>query len=665
MKYAHVAIIKKPGAFDSPLTYKVPQKMDVELKVGQGVVVPLKESSYRGIVVSLLNENKSDAELKSIQSIIEALSVDPIHIELAKKMARYYHCSLLRCLKLMLPKHLWKGTGKRIMKAHEAEKIDMPDTSTFPLKPLEHSLTSKQKEVFEQMNASQKPILLHGVTGSGKTEIYLRLILEQIKQGKQAILLLPEIGLTPQMRDYFSVYFGDHLSIFHSKLSDGERLKNWIRVRSGHSKLILGSRSAIFAPTQNLGLIILDEEHEWTYKQESSPYYQTHQVAHMLRKLTKCQLVFGTATPRLETFHRAQKGDYTYSQLPERINQKALPTIEVVDLRDEFKKKNYSIFSSSLFQKIKARLEKKEQVILFVNQRGMARAVACRDCGHTLQCPHCEVSLKLHHLGQGRDRLICHYCNHQSDPVLRCPECQSVHIRHVGVGTQRVEQEVMRAFPGARVLRADKDSTSDKQGFEPIYQAFKSGEYDVLVGTQMVAKGHDFSNVTLIGIILADVGLHVPDFRSHERLFHLLTQVSGRAGRAEVTGEVVLQTYQPNHHAIRLASSYSYNEFATQELGFRQKLGYPPFGQMIKFTVLGKDLKKLKAHLQIEKETLQDIFKSKASNATVLYAPALIPKMGPLFYYHVLVRGGDLSELFDQWKVPKNWRIDVDPVHTT
>jgi len=662
MKYAHVAILKKPGAFDAPLTYSIPESLSEALKVGTGVEVLLKDSKCRGIVVKCVDESGLEAEVKPIESILEELTIDPLHVELAKKMAIYYQCSLLRALKLMLPNHLWKGTGKRILKKFKEEKEAVPSSDSFPRQPLDHQLTSQQQEALKKMQQAKKPILLHGVTGSGKTELYLRLILETVQSGRQAILLLPEIGLTSQMEAYFSRYFGESLAIFHSKLSNGERLKNWLKVKTGQARFMLGSRSAIFAPAAEVGLIILDEEHEWTYKQESSPYYQTHHVAHMLRDLTNCKVLFGTATPRLETYHKAKQGIYEYVQLPERINQKAMPTIQVVDLRDEFKKKNYSIFSTALYQKIKDRLEKKEQMILFVNQRGMARAVVCRDCGHTLQCPDCEVSLKLHDLGQAT--LICHYCGFQCAPSLSCPTCQSVNIRHVGVGTQRVEKELHKAFPGIRVIRADKDSTSDKQGFSPIYHAFKNGEYDVMVGTQMVAKGHDFANVTLIGIILADIGLHIPDFRSHERLFHLLTQVSGRAGRAEVTGEVVLQTYQPDHHAIQLASEYNYEQFAGQELKFREKLGYPPFGQMVKFTVLGQDLEKLKIHLQVEKEVMEDISKSQKIPLKILYAPAMIPRMGLYFYYHVLVRSDDLSELFEHWKVPKKWRVDIDPVHT-
>ena len=351
---------------------------------------------------------------------------------------------------------------------------------------------------------SKKPVLLHGVTGSGKTEIYLRVILDVIQKGKQAILLVPEIALTPQMIDYFQEYFGRHLALFHSKLSDGQRTKEWWKVRKGEARLIIGSRSAVFAPVKNLGIVILDEEHEWTYKQESSPYYQTHHIAEILHELWGCKVVMGTATPRIETLYKAKekakaRDGYDYFHLSERINQKELPKIRIVDLRDEFQAKNFSIFSNALQQKIKDRLSKKEQVILFVNQRGAARAVVCRDCGYTEECPHCEVSLKYHQYHQsGNERLVCHYCGFTKEKSLTCPACQSPYIKHVGVGTQRVEEEIRKMFPEARVIRADQDTTGSKEGFAPIYKDFKNGEYDILVGTQMVAKGLDFDNVTLI-----------------------------------------------------------------------------------------------------------------------------------------------------------------------
>lgn len=666
MSYAKVSILKRPGEFDQPLTYKIPASLSAKCAIGSGVSVELRDKKTRGIVISLESKPSEDIEnIKEMQDFLPDLWLEPEMVELAKKISDYYQCSLLRALKLFVPKTLWQGKGKRILTQIEKADYKKADPKKFPLAPFEYELTAEQKQALKIIKSEKKPTLLHGVTGSGKTEIYLRVILEAVKKGQQAILLVPEIALTPQMIGYFERYFGSHLALFHSKLSDGQRLHEWFKVKTGFAPLVIGSRSAIFAPVKNLGVLILDEEHEWTYKQESSPYYETHRVAEMMKGMTDCRLIFGTATPRLETFHKAERGDYVHVKLPYRINSHALPKVKVVDLREEFKRKNYSIFSQALFSKIQDRLKKKEQIILFVNQRGMARAVVCRDCGEALRCPDCEVTLKLHGGSYGTIQyLLCHYCSYRSEPKLTCPHCSSTNIRHAGLGTERVEEELFKAFPESRVVRADKDTTSDKLGFKPIYEAFKKGQYDVLVGTQMVAKGLDFPNVTLIGIMLADIGLHVPDFRSHERLFQLITQVSGRAGRGKSEGEVVLQTYQPEHHAIRMAASYAYDDFAEQELRFRERLKYPPFSHLIKFIVTGADQEKLMKHVKEEEEILEDIFKVNKLPVTIVAAPAMIPKIGKNYYYHVLLRSADPHLIFKHWKPPRGWRIDIDPVHT-
>lgn len=667
MKYAKVSVLKRPGEFDQLLTYKIPANLSPKLTVGQGVSVELRDKITRGIVISLESEISVDIKnVREVQDFLPDLSLDSLTIEMVKKIADYYQCSLLRALKLFVPKTLWQGKGKRTLLQVQKQAYAEADHKKFPLVPFEFSLTAEQELALKAIKKEKRPVLLHGVTGSGKTEVYLRIILETIKKGKQAILLVPEIALTPQMIDYFQRYFGSQVALFHSKLSDGQRLHEWYKVQSGYAPLVIGSRSAIFAPVRNLGVIIMDEEHEWTYKQESSPYYETHRIAEMMKEMTSCHLILGTATPRLETYYKAEAGEYAHIKLSTRINSFSLPKVEVVDLREEFKRKNFSIFSQSLFSKIQDRLKKKEQIILFVNQRGMARAVVCRDCGLALTCPECEVSLKLHGGSYGTTQfLLCHYCSYRAEPQLACPYCNSLNIRHAGLGTERVEEELSKIFPGARVVRADKDTTSDKRGFEPIYEAFKKKEYDILVGTQMVAKGLDFPHVTLIGIMLADIGLHVPDFRSHERLFHIITQVSGRAGRGKTEGEVVLQTYQPKHHAIRMAADYAYDDFVAQELTFRKRLKYPPFSHLIKFVVTGLNQEKLKKHVKEESEVLEDIFKVNNLPVMITVAPAMIPKIGPNYYYHVLLRSENPHLIFKHWKVPKTWRIDIDPVHTT
>ena len=711
--------MKRAGEFDDPLTYSVPKELELNCKIGMGVYVPLRGKLVQGIIVDIklhAPDGMDDGKIKPVEKL-SGLDLGARQTGLAKQIADYYRTSLTRSLRLMIPEAVWKGkvsepkevyyslsgleakvrgtkqkavtgalSGSKTMsqselgvssatirsllesgviKKEERAIYGSFDADIFPLKPLKFTLTDKQSEALTEIESAEKPVLIHGITGSGKTELYLRVILDAVKKGKQAILLVPEIALTPQMIDYFKDYFGEHIALFHSKLSEGEKAVEWYKVKVGHACLVIGSRSAIFAPAKDLGVVILDEEHEWTYKQESSPYYQAHHVGEMLADIWGCELIMGSATPRLESFYKAKNGDYKYLRMAERVNKKELPEISIVDLRDEFKQKNYSILSRRLHRKIQEKLLAKEQIILFVNQRGMASSVVCRDCGHTEECPHCEVSLKYHRQsGRAKEALLCHYCGLIKPMPLTCPDCASSHIRYIGVGTERVEDEVKKLFPEARVIRADKDTTGGKEGFSPIYRSFKNGDYDILIGTQMVAKGLDFERVTLIGIILADIGLHIPDFRSHERLFQLITQVSGRCGRGSERGEVVLQTYQPEHFAIQKAAGYDYDDFIETELGYRKKLGYPPFGRIIKFTVVGLDQEKLRKHIEVEQQALEDIFKICNLKFKIVSAPAMVPKIADRYYYHVLIRADDPHVIFDHWKPPKHWRVDVDPIHT-
>lgn len=736
MSFAQVIVFKKFGEFDDSLTYRIPASLESTTKEGSFVEFPFRERKGQGIVASVQKAIPADVpeeKIREISAVLRSDGIHPNHLRLARFIASYYRTSMARGLRLMVPKALWEGAfeepktvlvnlvgvvatpprGKkaqmiiellqkaggplpleglkeqsggfttdtlaRLIELGMVQKTETPlfapfDPKLAVLKESDKQLTPEQETALAQIRASDKPMLMLGVTGSGKTELYLRLIHETVRQGKQAILLVPEIALTPQTVGYFRQSFGDAIAVFHSKLSDGERLKMWWKVRTGSAALIIGSRSAVFAPVSNLGLIILDEEHEWTYKQESAPYYRTHRIAEEMAKLWGSKLVFGSATPSAESFQKTSSGDYGIVRLLDRIQKTEMPLIHLVDLREEFKKRNFSVFSLILQNKIRERLAKKEQVILFVNQRGLASAVVCRDCGYTEKCPRCDIALKYHRSWQNSgnrtqesaaDRLICHYCQFTKSPALLCPECKSPHIRHVGVGTQRVEEEIKRMFPQARVVRADKDTTDGKEGFSPIYHDFLEGKFDILVGTQMVAKGLDFGNVSLIGIILADIGLHQPDFRSSERLYQILTQVSGRCGRRGERGEVVLQTYNPNHPTIRMAAEQRYPDFIESELKNRQSFGYPPFSRMIKFTVVGTDVGKLSKHIEAERETIEDVAKMNSLPVTVASAPASIPKMADRYYYHVLIRSEKPEILLDHWKIPKGWRIDVDPVHTT
>ncbi len=719
MKYAEIILFKKPGAFDDPLTYKVDSNTPVQ--VGDAVTVPFRNRTASGMVINLTDtapEGLSEDKIRAI-SKKEAVSLELPSIELCKYIAATYKTSIARALRLMVPKKIWEGNFKApaiteysLLEQDPALRGDkqkllvdfmrtnngvsretlqrhVPEVSlstiqslvkkgilqetetvlyekadkTFPLTPFDKNLTVDQSTALDSISSAKKPVLLQGVTGSGKTEVYLRAITGKVQAGKQALLLVPEIALTPQMIEAFKATFGEHMAVFHSKLNDTERLHEWWKVKTGYARLAIGSRSAIFAPLDELGLIIVDEEHEWTYKQETSPYYLTHHIAEKMTALSDVTLVFGSATPSVETFYKAKEGIYDHVELKERINKAPLPPIEIVDLRDEFQKRNFSVLSLALQQKMKERLDKKEQVILFVNQRGLSSAVICRDCGHTEMCPSCDISLK-HHKSFKGEILKCHYCNFEKNNVLLCPSCQSPHIKYTGVGTQKVEAAVKELFPEARVIRADRDTTSDKQGFAPIYKSFLNHEYDVLVGTQMIAKGLDFEKVSLIGLVLADVGLHIPDFRSHERLFQIVTQVAGRCGRGEFPGEVILQTYSPDHFTIKSAAAYEYQNFIEQELSFRKKLNYPPFSRMVKFTLVGDSQEKVSSAIETEEEKLRGLFKEK-TEVKILSAPALIPKVNNTYHHHLLVRLNEPQELFQSWQVPEGWRIDIDPIHTT
>ncbi|GAB2702313.1 primosomal protein N' [Paenibacillus thermoaerophilus] len=424
--------------------------------------------------------------------------------------------------------------------------------------------------------------LLHGVTGSGKTEVYLQAIAACLDMGREAIVLVPEIALTPQMVERFKGRFGARVAVLHSRLSQGERYDEWRKIARGEACVAVGARSAVFAPFTNLGLVIIDEEHEASYKQDESPKYHAAEIAAWRCRQHGAPLVLGSATPSMETYFAASPRDgrrpsVRLLRMPTRVNGRPLPPVHIVDLREELRSGNRSMFSNRLRDAIAARLERREQAVLFLNRRGYATFVMCRSCGYVAGCPHCDISLTYH---QRASALRCHYCGHAERLPLECPDCGSSHIRHFGTGTQRVEEELGRAFPGIRVIRMDVDTTGEKGAHERLLDAFKSEKADVLLGTQMVAKGLDFPKVTLVGVVTADTMLNIPDFRSAERSFQLLTQVAGRAGRHEWPGEVIIQTYTPEHYAVRAAAMHDYEGFAAQELQSRRLNRYPPYAKL-------------------------------------------------------------------------------------
>ena len=449
------------------------------------------------------------------------------------------------------------------------------------------SLNAEQQVAVETILQSvqeqqSQTYLLEGITGSGKTEVYLQVIAEVLNQGKTAIMLVPEISLTPQMVQRFKSRFGEHVAVMHSGLSQGEKYDEWRKIERGEAEVVVGARSAIFAPIENIGVIIVDEEHEASYKQEETPRYHARDLAIWRSEYHHCPVVLGSATPSLESRARAQKNVYQRLRLTQRANQAAtLPTIDVVDMRQEVENGNVSSFSMSLQEKLQERLEKNEQSVLLLNRRGYSSFVMCRDCGYVLPCPNCDISLTLH---MDSKTMKCHYCGHEERIPYRCPNCGQDKIRYYGTGTQKVEEELQTLLPDSRILRMDVDTTRRKGAHEKILRTFGEGQADILLGTQMIAKGLDFPNVTLVGVLNADTALNLPDFRSSERTFQLLTQVSGRAGRAEKPGEVIIQSFNPEHYAIQLAKAQDYEDFYTKEMYIRHRGDYPPYYFTVQIT---------------------------------------------------------------------------------
>jgi len=512
---------------------------------------------------------------------------------------------------------------------------------TEPLPPTPEQARALQIITASLNERQPKPILLHGITGSGKTEIYLQAIAQTLAQGREAIVLVPEISLTPQMIERFKARFGSTVAVLHSRLSLGERYDEWCRIRSGAAKIAIGARSAVFAPFAKLGLIVMDEEHETSYKQDFNPRYHTREVALRLAQMSGALLLLGSATPSLESYRRAQEGTYRLIELTQRIDNAALPPVTIVDLREEMKNGNKSIFSRKLQQAIAERLAHGEQTILFLNRRGYATFVLCRECGLVLRCLYCDVALT-YHLDQ--QVLQCHYCNYTARMPQNCPRCKSKYIRRFGIGTQKVEEEVKRIFPQARVLRMDIDTTGRKGMHEQILRTFGEHKADILIGTQMIAKGLDFPHVTLVGVITADTTLNLPDFRAGERTFQLLTQVAGRAGRGKQPGEVIIQTYAPQHYSVVTASRHDYHAFYEAEIAERASFNYPPFSHFIRIVITAP----VEQHTIDTAQTLGSLFCALTEGTAIEVlgpTPAALAKVKNKYRWQLVLKGSTLELL--------------------
>lgn len=523
-------------------------------------------------------------------------------------------------------------------------------THALPLTPEQTvAITPVLQTIEEDLH---QVFLLYGVTGSGKTEVYLQSIQRVLEKGKEAIVLVPEIALTPQMVKRFKGRFGDEVAVMHSGLSTGEKYDEWRKIQRKEVKVVVGARSAIFAPFENLGIIIIDEEHETSYKQEENPRYHARDVAIQRAKKYGCPVVLGSATPALESFARAKKGVYKLLALPSRMNSGPMPHVEVVDMREELREGNRSMFSRALMEKLKDRLEKQEQTVLFLNKRGHSSFVMCRDCGYVVNCPDCDISLTYHRFSE---RMKCHYCGYESHVPTQCPECQSEYIRYFGTGTQKIEEELGKVLPEARVIRMDVDTTSKKGAHEKLLTDFGEGKADILLGTQMIAKGLDFPKITLVGVLSADTMLHIPDFRSSEKTFQLLTQVSGRAGRHELTGEVIVQTYTPEHYSIQFAAQQDYDLYYEREMQIRKLHHYPPFYYISLITVSHENLMKV---VSVTEKITGYIRNSLSPEAIVLGPVASpIPRIKNRYRYQCLIKykrepqlGRAIKTVLDQYQ---------------
>ena len=640
-----------------------------------------------GYVVNL--KETSEYKCKSIVKVIDRV-FDEEKLELAKWMSQKYFCNLADAIRLLVPpgtttnvdrvkakteKHIYLKESVDLSKvksdkhrkvidflkdnvsAPKAVLKEMLDVSDAILKTLEKNevieirdievgrdpfwnkkvdsdvaptLTEEQRQVVESIDINgYSKNLIYGVTGSGKTEVYLRLIKKVLDSGKNAIVLVPEISLTPQITNRFLARFGDVVAILHSGLSLGERYDEWKKIKSNKCRIVIGARSAIFAPLSNIGIIIIDEEHDTSYKSETSPKYDAKEVADYVAVTEEIPLVMGSATPDIVTYYKALNGEINLFELKNRVSKFGLPEVEIVDMREELATGNKTVFSRKLYYAMKEAIKNKEQIMLFLNRRGYSTFIMCRDCGYVVKCEDCDVSMTYH---LDSNKLVCHYCGKTKDVMSTCPSCGSQNIRYFGSGTQKIEVEIKKYFPEASVIRMDVDTTRVKGGHEKILAKFKDEKIDILLGTQMIAKGHDFSNVTLVGILAADSSLNIGDYRANERTFQLLTQMAGRAGRGAKKGTAIIQTYMPDEFSINAAKEQDYERFYATEINMREKLNYPPFCDIIVSIISGTDEEKVRC----EANKLYEVLHKQFNVYTPVPAP--ISKINNEYRWRVLLK---------------------------
>jgi primosomal protein N' (replication factor Y) len=655
--YAEVAVCLP---FSKTFIYEISRPVETSTRVA----IPFgTRAKVQGFVVGTRSEKPAD--LDTIRPVTEILDSSPLIrpdvFELCCWIADYYLAPLGEVLKGALPPAITEKHVRGFDRGHS--------------KPVEVSprveLTGGQASALEALNRSGgfQTLLLHGVTGSGKTEIYMRAVEQCRKEGKSALVLVPEISLTPQLRERFGDRFGPQMALLHSSLTRKQRIEEWLRIYNGLAPIVIGTRSALFVPLDKLGIIIVDEEHDASYKQDEMPRYHARDCAVMRAKMAGVPVVLGSATPSMESFRNAELKRYTYVHLPDRVEQRALPEVEIVNMRDEYVRQGkQSVFSERLLTGIKNRIDRGEQSIILLNRRGFSMFLLCRHCGHSFHCRDCSVSMTYH---RKIHRLLCHYCGLSRKPDSVCPECSSEYIQYVGEGTEQLEQLVRDQFPDSRVARVDRDTMRHLRDYDRILGDFRSGNLDILVGTQMVAKGHDFPRVTLVGVIAADAALSLPDFRAAERTFQLLTQVAGRSGRGEVPGEVVIQSYFPDHYTFQLAVGQRFEEFYKREVHFRRAMFYPPF-TVLAGIMVQETSRERAARLAAEISTYLDSVRT-PSVRILGPAPAPVEKLSKTYRHQLLIKSAtrkplhrllaQLQTYLEEKKVsPTRVIIDVDPI---
>ena len=704
---------------DRVFDYFVPSSLEKEIKIGIRVTVPFNHQTLEGFVLEIKEQDKDSLKLKEIINVVDDdIVLNEELLNLGKYMSNKTLSTLISCYQVMLPKALkakanasvgvkyeklikigidisniddYKLTSKQLEMVNfvNQEKVVLKsvllnksssilkklidknilveiEREIYRLKAEERELISKypltddqQKVVDTILNDKELPktFLLHGVTGSGKTEVYMELIEEMLKQNKSSIVLVPEISLTPQMVNRFKNRFKESIAILHSRLSDGEKYDEYRKISRGEVKIVIGARSAVFAPLKNIGLFVIDEEHTSSYKQDNNPKYSAIDIAIERSKHHKSIVLLGSATPTLESYAKALKGIYTLVNLPNRVNNKSLPLVKIVDMNKQKKKGEH--FSLELISSIKERLERKEQIIILLNRRGYSSFITCSNCGHVEKCPSCDITLTYH---KSSNMLRCHYCGYATKHSDSCSECHEESVKNLGIGTEKIEEELHKLFE-CSVIRMDFDTTTKKGAHEKIINDFREHKYDILLGTQMIAKGLDFANVTLVGVINADTSLMIPNYKSSEDTFQLLCQVSGRSGRGDLPGEVIIQTFNPNHYAINLARNHDYLSFFKEEMSIRRKLGYPPYYYLVTIKVISPVYELARDH----SNKVANILKESLSSSIVL-GPSVsnIFKLNNTYRFSVVIKYKKednlynvLEKIIEYYKSNSKVKIDI------